>query len=84
MTNIPRLLRDKDFRVLQSALEHKKEYEINVTLGDYSLQVFVSPAPTVWNQPMLIQVRQSRGCIDEIKNCRSVEEMRCYLYGSIS
>lgn len=81
MTNVPRVLSDKDFRILQSAFDNRKDYEMSRTLGDYSLQVEVSQAPTVWNQPMLIQVRQSRGCIDEIKNCRSIEEVRWYLSG---
>lgn len=80
MTNIPHLLTDKDFRILQSAFDHCKEYDISMTLGDYSLSVSVVPAPPVWEQPMLIQVKQSRRCVDETKNCRSIEEVRWYLH----
>ena len=81
MKNAPRLLRDKDFRVLESAFDNRKEYKIEVSLGDYSLQVSVIPASSVWEQPMMVQARQSRGLVDEIKNCVSVQELRGYLYG---
>lgn len=79
MTNIPHLLTDKDFRILQSAFDHCKEYDIAMTLNNYSISVSVQPAPSVWNQPMLFQVRQSRGCVDEIKNCASISELQSYL-----
>ena len=79
MTNIPHLLTDKDFRILQSAFDHCKEYTINMTLGNYSIQVSVIPASSVWDQPMMVQARQSRGCVDEIKNCGSIDELRWYL-----
>lgn len=79
MKNTPKLLRDKEYRILQSAFDHQKEYTVNMTLGGYSLSVSVTPAPSVWNQPMLIQVRQSRGCVDEVKNCSSIHELQTYL-----
>lgn len=79
MKNIPHLLTDKDFRILESAFQHQKEYLITMTLNNYSISVSVTPAPPIWNQPMLIQVKQSRGCIDETKNCSSISELRSYL-----
>lgn len=81
MTNIPHLLTDKDFRILESAFDHCKEYTIEMTLGDYSLKVSAEPASSTWGQPMLFRVRQSRGCVDDTKNCASIEELRWYLYG---
>lgn len=81
MKNIPKLLTDKDYRILESAFHHCKEYDIAMTLGDYSLSVSVVPAPPVWEQPMLIQVKQSRQSVDETKNCRSIDEVRWYLSG---
>lgn len=74
-------MRDKDFRILESAFDNRKEYKIEVSLGDYSLQVSVIPASSVWDQPMMVQARQSRGCVDEIKNCGSIDELRWYLSG---
>lgn len=81
MKNTPKLLTDKDYRILESAFQHCKEYDIAITLGDYSLSVSVVPAPPVWGQPMLIQVKQSRQSVDETKNCRSIDEVRWYLSG---
>ena len=79
MTNIPHLLTDKDFRILESAFDHCKEYEIAMTLNNYSISVSVQPAPPIWNQPMLFQVKQSRRLTEESKNCASIAELKHYL-----
>lgn len=79
MKNTPKLLRDKEFRILQSAFDHQKEYSITMTLQNYTLTVSVTPATPTWNQPMLFQVKQSRNLIDETKNCRSLSELQSYL-----
>lgn len=81
MRDVPKLLSKKDFNIIESAFNHCKEYTIpTLTMGDYSISVSVQEAPSVWGQPMLIQVKQSKPNIDEIKNCRNVEELRRYLY----
>ena len=80
MMDVPLLLSSKDFNIIQSAFDHCKEYVIPTrTMDGYSISVSVLEAPTVWGQPMLIQVKQSKPNVDEIKNCRSVEELRRYL-----
>ena len=79
MKNIPKPLTDKDFRILDSAFNNQKEYTIERTLGDYSIQISVEPASPSWNQPMLFQTHQSRRLVSETKNCASISELQAYL-----
>lgn len=83
MRDVPKLLRSKEFNILKSALEHCKEYTIEMTMDGYSISASVQRAPAVWEQPMLIQVKQDYGNIYEIKNCRSIEELKWYLGGTV-
>ena len=48
-------------------------------LGSYKLSVAVTPAPSAWGIPMLVQVREQNGSGYAVKNCASVEELRGYL-----
>ena len=73
------LISENDYKAIQNALESLSEYTLVRILGDYKIAVEVTPAPPVWGIPMLIQVKQWYRNVYIIKNCGTVEEMRCYL-----
>ena len=73
------LISENDYKALQNAVEAHREMALVRVLGSYKLSVAVTPAPSVWGIPMLIQVKQWHRNVYSIKNCASVEEMRWYL-----
>ena len=74
-----RLISENDYKAIQSAVEAHREMALVRVLGSYKLSVAVTPAPSVWGIPMLIQVKQWNRNVYSIKNCGTVEEMRWYL-----
>ena len=73
------LISENDYKALQSAVEARREMTLARVLGNYKLSVAVTPAPSVWGIPMLVQVREQNGSNYAVKNCASVAELRDYL-----
>ena len=73
------LISENDCKALQSAVEAHREMTLVRVFGSYKLSVAVTPAPSVWGIPMLVQVREQNGSGYAVKNCASVEEVRDYL-----
>ena len=74
------LISENDYKALQNAVEaHREMTLVRVVLGSYKLSVAVTPAPSVWGIPMLVQVREQNGSNYAVKNCASVAELRDYL-----
>ena len=74
-----RLISENDYKAIQNAVEARREMTLVRVFGSYKLSVEVTPAPSVWGIPMLIQVKQWHRNVYSIKNCGTVEEMRWYL-----
>ena len=73
------LISENDYKALQNAVEAHREMALVRVLGSYKLSVAVTPAPSVWGIPMLVQMREQNGSGYAVKNCASVEEVRDYL-----
>lgn len=73
------LISENDYKALQNAVEAHREMTLVRVLGSYKLTVAVTPAPSVWGIPMLVQVREQNGSNYAVKNCASVAEVRDYL-----
>ena len=74
-----RLISENDYKALQNAVEAHREMALVRVLGSYKLSVAVTPAPSVWGIPMLVQMREQNGSGYAVKNCASVEEVRDYM-----
>lgn len=73
------LISENDYKALQNAVEAHREMTLVRVLGSYKLTVAVTPAPSVWGIPMLVQVREQNRSNYAVKNCASVAELRDYL-----
>ena len=73
------LISENDYKALQNAVEAHREMTLVRVLGSYKLSVAVTPAPSVWGIPMLVQVREQNRSNYAVKNCASVTELRDYL-----
>ena len=73
------LISENDYKALQNAVEAHREMALVRVLGRYKLSVAVTPAPSVWGIPMLVQMREQNGSGYAVKNCASVEEVRDYM-----
>ena len=73
------LISENDYKALQSAVEARREMTLVRVFGSYKIAVAVTPAPTVWGIPMLVQVLEQNGSSHAVKNCASVAEMQDYL-----
>lgn len=73
------LISENDYKALQSAVEAHREMALVRVFGSYKLSVEVTPAPSVWGIPMLVQVREQNGSGYAVKNCASAAELRDYM-----
>ena len=74
-----RLISENDYKAIQNAVEARREMALVRVLGSYKLAVAVTPAPSVWGIPMLVQVREWNDGKSCVKNCASAAEARDYL-----
>ena len=73
------LMSENDYKAIQNAVEAHGEMTLVRVLGSYKLSVAVTPAPSVWGIPMLMQVREQNESNYAVKNCASVEGVRDYM-----
>lgn len=73
------LISENDYKALQNAVEAHREMTLVRVFGSYKLSVEVTPAPSVWGIPMLVQMREQNGSGYAVKNCASVAELRDYM-----
>ena len=73
------LISENDYKALQNAVEAHREITLVRVFGPYKLSVEVTPAPSVWGIPMIVQVREQNVSGYAVKNCASAAELRDYL-----
>lgn len=73
------LISENDYKALQNAVEAHREITLVRVFGPYKLSVEVTPAPSVWGIPMIVQVREQNVSGYAVKNCASVAELRDYM-----
>ena len=75
-TEVIKILTEKDFQIIRSALSAEKFVCITRTLGGVTITVRTCPASPMWEVPMLARLEVQRGNLYMTQYFESVEAMR--------